>query len=71
MDATEAKPAGISPEAMAELEEVVARIMRGERDPEAMRLAAERMDRTREEMRQRVGIVDIAVQLIREGRDEE
>lgn len=71
MDATEAKPAGISPDAMAELEEVVARILRGERDPKAMRLAAERMDRTREEMRQRVGIVDIAVQLIREGRDEE
>ena len=39
--------------------------------PEAMRQAAERMDRMREEMRQRVGNVDLAVPLIRETRDEE
>ncbi len=36
-----------------------------------MRHAAERMDRMREEMRQRVGNVDLAVPLIRETRDEE
>lgn len=70
MEATETKPTNISPEATSELEEVVARILSGKRDPEAMRRAAERMDRMREEMRQRVGDVDLAVQLIREGRDE-
>jgi hypothetical protein len=71
MEATGAKPSIVPAEAMAELEEAVARILRGERDPEAMRRAAERMDRMREEMRQRVGLIDMAVQLIREGRDEE
>jgi hypothetical protein len=71
MDTIETKPNGIPPEAIAELEEACDRIMRRERDPEAMRRAAERMDRMREEMRQRVGTVDLAVQLIRETRDEE
>jgi hypothetical protein len=47
------------------------RVLKGARDPEAMRLAAERMDRMREEMRQRVGNVDLAIPLIRETRDEE
>jgi hypothetical protein len=47
------------------------RVLKGARDPEAMRLVAERMDRMREEMRQRVGNVDLAVPLIRETRDEE
>jgi hypothetical protein len=47
------------------------RVLKGVRDPETMRLAAERMDRMREEMRQRVGNVDLAVSLIRETRDEE
>jgi hypothetical protein len=69
MDATEAKPAGISPEAMAELEEVIARLMRGERDLVAMRRAAERMDRTREEIARRCGVVDFAVPTIRALRD--
>ncbi len=46
------------------------RVLNGVRDPEAMRLAAERMDRMREEMRLRVGNVDLAVPLIRETRDQ-
>jgi hypothetical protein len=40
---------------MAALEAAVDRITKGIRDPEAMRRVAERMDRMREEMRQRVG----------------
>src|SRR5271157_1980575 len=44
---------------------------RGIRDPDSMRQAAERMDRMREEMRARVGNVNLAVPLIRETRDEE
>jgi hypothetical protein len=54
-----------------ELQAAVDNFLKGVRDPEAMLRAAERMDRMREEMRQRVGDVDLAVQLIRETRDEE
>ena len=53
-----------------ELQAAVDRVLRGVRDPEAMRRAAERMDRMREEMRRRAGDVDLAVPLIRETRDE-
>lgn len=52
-----------------ELEDVIAKLMRGERDPEAARRACERMDRMREEIYKRVGIVDVAVPFIRELRD--
>ncbi len=53
-----------------QLDEVIAKIIRGERDPEAGRKARERMDRMREETRKRVGIVDVAVPFIRELRDQ-
>ena len=56
-------------EAKRELEETIAKLMRGERDPVAAKAARERMDRTREEIRQRIGIVDVAVPFIRELRD--
>jgi hypothetical protein len=55
----------------AEVQAAVDRVLKGVRDPEAMRQAAERMDRMREEMRRRVGDVELAVALIRETRDEE
>jgi len=54
-----------------EVQAAVDRVLKGVHDPEAMRQAAEQMDRMREEMRQRVGNVDLAVPLIRETRDEE
>jgi hypothetical protein len=44
--------------------------MSGVRDPEEMRKACERMDRMREEVRKREGILDIAVPAIRELRGE-
>lgn len=53
-----------------DVQAAVDRVLRGVRDPAAMRRAAERMDRMREEMRQRVGNVNLAVPLIRETRDE-
>jgi hypothetical protein len=53
-----------------ELNEAIARLMNGKRDPEAARKACERMDRMREETRQRVGTVDFAVSSIRELRDQ-
>lgn len=52
-----------------ELDEVIAKLMRGERDPEAARRACERMDRMREEIYKRVGTVEVAVDFIRELRD--
>ena len=60
----------ISAEAMAELRAATDRAARGVRDPEIMRRACERMDRMREELRRRTGDLDVAVELVREGRDE-
>ncbi len=62
------KPAAIAVD--SEVQAAVDRVLRGVRDPEVMRRAAERMDRMREEMRLRVGDVELAVSLIRETRDE-
>ena len=56
-------------EAKHQLDEAIAKLMRGERDPEAVRLACERMDRMREETRKRVRTVEVAVDYIRELRD--
>ena len=56
-------------EAMKELQEAVDRLVRGERDPEAMRRAGERMDQMREALRERVGTTDLAVELIRDARN--
>lgn len=58
-----------SPELRAELDEAIRRAMSGERDPEVMRKACERMDRMREEIRRRHGILDIGVPAIRELRE--
>ncbi|HEY4263183.1 MAG TPA: hypothetical protein VGM98_23675 [Schlesneria sp.] len=52
-----------------ELEELIAKLMKGERDPDAAKKSRERMDRMREETRKRVGIVEVAVDLVREHRD--
>lgn len=57
-------------EARHQLEEVIARLMRGERDPAEARRACERMDRQRERLQKRIGTVEVAVDLIRAGRDE-
>ena len=58
-----------SSDGRSELGEVIARLMKGVRDPEAGRKAREEMDLMREETRRRIGIVDIAVGLIREARN--
>ena len=53
-----------------EIDEILAKLVKHEpRDPEAIRLACERMDQMSEEIRQRIGTVDIAVPAIRELRD--
>ena len=50
-------------------EKVIERLMNGTRDPEMMRRSRERMDRMREDLRQRIGTVEVAVDLIRDARD--
>jgi hypothetical protein len=52
------------------LEEAVDRLMKGIRDPEVMRQAAEEMDAALEELRNQHGEVKIAVDLVRESREE-
>jgi hypothetical protein len=61
---------GIPPEVMVELEEAARYAASGIRDPEIMRKAAESMDRTREELRRKYGEMNVAVDLVREVRDE-
>lgn len=50
---------------LKELEETLSR----EPDRETMQRACDEMDRRREETRQRVGIVDVAVEFVRDARD--
>ncbi len=51
-----------------ELQDAMDRVVRGVRDPEVGRKAREEMDRMREETRQRVGTIEVAVDLIRDAR---
>lgn len=61
---------GIPPELAAALDEALRNAMTGNRDPEAMRQACDEQDRLREELRQKVAEVNIAVELLREVRDD-
>ena len=68
---TTTTPAAESPSAVDdELKAAILRAMSGIRDPEEMRKASERMDRMREEIRSREGILDVGVPAIRELRGE-
>ena len=53
-----------------ELQEVMDRLVRGTRDPEAGRRARADMDRMREETRQRIGTIEVAVDFIRDARNQ-
>jgi hypothetical protein len=68
---TEANTTGIPADLMTELQEAAERAARGVRDPDAMRRAAASMDRLREEIRRRHGLLDIAVPALHELRDAE
>jgi hypothetical protein len=63
--------AALLSDAQRELEAAIvqASLPMRERNPEAVRKACERMERMREELRARIGTVDLAVELIREARD--
>jgi predicted DNA-binding antitoxin AbrB/MazE fold protein len=54
-----------------EIERATEIAMSNVRDPEVMRRAAERMDRLREQIYKREGLLNIAVPYLREARDEE
>lgn len=56
----------ISPEVMAELQEAAEKAAKGVRDPETMRRAIDSLNRRREEIRKKHGLLDIAVPSIRE-----
>ena len=58
------------PEVCADLQDTISAALTGQRDREAMRKAVERMNRIREDIRRRHGVLDIGVPAIRELRDE-
>jgi hypothetical protein len=60
----------IPSEILADLEEAARYAASGQRNTEVMRKACERMDETREQLRREIGEVDVAVELVREVRDE-
>ena len=53
-----------------ELQQTLERASTGVRDPAEMRHAREEMNRLRDELRQKIGIVDVAVDLIRDARNQ-
>ena len=68
---SEPNTAGIPAALMTELQEAAERAAQGVRDPDAMRRAAASMDRLREKIRRRHGLLDIAVPALHELRDAE
>ena len=57
------KTSAIPAEDMPELEKAVNDMIRGVRDPQAMDRAAKELDEGREEIRQRLGELNLAVEL--------
>jgi hypothetical protein len=71
MATSKTQTAGTDPQVLADLDAVMKRITTGiPLDPEAARRIRERAEGITEEIRQQHGELDIAVQLIRETRDE-
>ena len=68
--ATVEKSSALPPELLAEAQARADRAAKGLRDPADAQKACERMDRMREELRQRIGETDIAVDLIRDARNQ-
>jgi hypothetical protein len=68
--ATAEKPEAVSQEDRDALQEAIDRAVKGIRDSTAARRACEEMDQAREQMRRDYGERNLAVDLIRESRDE-
>jgi predicted DNA-binding antitoxin AbrB/MazE fold protein len=62
---------GVTPELLEEVRNSIQTALSNVRDPEVMRQAAERMDREREEIYKRTGLVDVVLPILREIRDGE
>ena len=62
--------AGIPRKLLAELKGAIANAASGVRDPAIASKACKDMNRMRKELRKKVGMLDVAVDLIREARDE-
>ena len=71
MDTAELTGVSISSDLMAELQGAAERAAKNVRDPEAMRLACDRMDRISEQIRKRHGVLDIGTPAIRALREAE
>lgn len=69
MNTIETSP-GIPPDLAAEFQEAVDDLAKGIRRPEKMKAACKRMDRMREENGRLFGEQNIAVDLIRQARDQ-
>ena len=67
---TELRNTGAVPEIPGDLEEAARYAASGVRDPDIMRQACDSMDRMREELRSKFGEMNVAVDLVRETRDE-
>ena len=61
----------IPPKTLADLEYAVQLAMTGERDPEFERRIRAESEKISQEIFEKHGLLDIAVDLLREGRDEE
>jgi hypothetical protein len=70
MNTTESLAGVIPDDVKAELQEALDNLAGGIRDPEAARQARARMKRIREENRRLFGEQDLAVELIRQTRDQ-
>jgi predicted DNA-binding antitoxin AbrB/MazE fold protein len=62
---------GVTTELLQEVENSIQTALSNVREPEVMRQAAERMDRAREEMYLKTGLLDAVVPILREIRDGE
>jgi hypothetical protein len=71
MPTSETKTTGIDPQVLADLDAVMEQLVTGKPlDPESSRCIRNRAQRITEQIRQEHGELDIAVQLLRETRDE-
>jgi len=70
MNISELPATGISPELLAQLQEAADNAAKGSREPAAIHQAYERMDRLRESIRRKHGVLNIGVPAIRELRGE-
>ena len=71
MDTTESQAAGILPDVETDAQAVIDQVLAGKPvDPEVARRVHERAHAIRQEVLEKCGVLDVAVDLIRETRDD-